>query len=300
MEPAPIRRCRHRAEVRAGSSHGRRARGIARRARSRLERDGRATGRTGARHAGRAGRRCGDGATGHGRRSRRGPVRGELCRMPRSGRDRDGERAGHPERRRRGRRLPAPDRPHAVAPAERARSPGPAGLQRADIEALVAYVASLGHGAADPERPGRRRDGHGSRARGVRRDLCRVSRRRRERRRRRWRRGRPAAARHVAPTQVGEAIRIGPGVMPRVRPDQVSDEQLAEIAAYLQFLGRDEAAPGGQSRRRRRSGGRGLRRLDRLSRRAAGDHPLDRAAEASRPMREARSERSSSSPGCSA
>ena len=51
----------------------------------------------------------------------------------------------------------------------------------------------------------------------------------------------------VAPTQVGEAVRTGPGAMPQFGPDQVTDEQLAEIAAYLQFLGRDEAAPGGQT-----------------------------------------------------
>jgi ubiquinol-cytochrome c reductase cytochrome c subunit len=50
----------------------------------------------------------------------------------------------------------------------------------------------------------------------------------------------------VAPTQVGEAIRTGPGAMPRFGPDQVSDEQLGEIAAYLQYLHRD-AAPGGAS-----------------------------------------------------
>lgn len=46
------------------------------------------------------------------------------------------------------------------------------------------------------------------------------------------------------PTQVGEAIRVGPGAMPAFNADQVSDEQLAEIAAYLQFL-RTKAAPGG-------------------------------------------------------
>ena len=48
----------------------------------------------------------------------------------------------------------------------------------------------------------------------------------------------------TAPTQVGEAIRIGPGAMPAFQPAQISDRQLAEIAAYLQFL-RHRAAPGG-------------------------------------------------------
>lgn len=47
------------------------------------------------------------------------------------------------------------------------------------------------------------------------------------------------------PTQVGEAIRTGPGAMPAFGPGQLSDEQLAEIAAYLAFV-RDKAAPGGQ------------------------------------------------------
>jgi ubiquinol-cytochrome c reductase cytochrome c subunit len=48
----------------------------------------------------------------------------------------------------------------------------------------------------------------------------------------------------TAPTQVGEAIRIGPGAMPAFDPQQVGDAQLSEIAAYLAFL-RDRAAPGG-------------------------------------------------------
>ena len=50
----------------------------------------------------------------------------------------------------------------------------------------------------------------------------------------------------TAPTQVGEAIRIGPGAMPAFDERQVSDAQLGEIAAYLQFL-KDRAAPGGQT-----------------------------------------------------
>ena len=48
----------------------------------------------------------------------------------------------------------------------------------------------------------------------------------------------------TAPSQVGEAIRIGPGAMPAFDPGQVSDEELTEIAAYLRFL-KDRAAPGG-------------------------------------------------------
>jgi ubiquinol-cytochrome c reductase cytochrome c subunit len=50
----------------------------------------------------------------------------------------------------------------------------------------------------------------------------------------------------TAPTQVGEAIRIGPGAMPAFDQRQVSDAQVSQIAAYLQFL-RKQAAPGGQT-----------------------------------------------------
>ena len=48
----------------------------------------------------------------------------------------------------------------------------------------------------------------------------------------------------TAPTQVGEAIRLGPGAMPAFDDRQISDAQLSEIAAYLQFL-KTSAAPGG-------------------------------------------------------
>jgi ubiquinol-cytochrome c reductase cytochrome c subunit len=49
----------------------------------------------------------------------------------------------------------------------------------------------------------------------------------------------------TAPTQVGEAIRTGPGNMPAFDASQVSDQQLSEIAAYLQFLRSRDASPGG-------------------------------------------------------
>jgi len=48
----------------------------------------------------------------------------------------------------------------------------------------------------------------------------------------------------TAATQVGEAIRIGPGAMPAFDRRQIDDAQLSEIAGYLAFLG-DRAAPGG-------------------------------------------------------
>jgi len=50
----------------------------------------------------------------------------------------------------------------------------------------------------------------------------------------------------TAPTQVGEAIRIGPGAMPAFDARQISDPELAQIAAYLQFL-KQHASPGGAS-----------------------------------------------------
>jgi ubiquinol-cytochrome c reductase cytochrome c subunit len=48
----------------------------------------------------------------------------------------------------------------------------------------------------------------------------------------------------TGPTQVGEAIRLGPGAMPAFDERQISDAQLSQIAAYLQFL-KTSAAPGG-------------------------------------------------------
>jgi ubiquinol-cytochrome c reductase cytochrome c subunit len=50
----------------------------------------------------------------------------------------------------------------------------------------------------------------------------------------------------TAPTQVGEAIRIGPGVMPVFDSRQISDKDLSSIAAYLASL-RERSSPGGLS-----------------------------------------------------
>jgi len=113
----------------------------------------------------------------------------------------------------------------------------------ADIEAIVAFVASLGHGppipdvqvtAATDTAAGRAAyiatcaACHGAGASG---DAV----------------GGGAVAPPLldtAPTQVGEAIRIGPGAMPAFQASQISDQQMAEIAAYFQFL-KHRAAPGG-------------------------------------------------------
>jgi ubiquinol-cytochrome c reductase cytochrome c subunit len=46
------------------------------------------------------------------------------------------------------------------------------------------------------------------------------------------------------PVTVGEAVRIGPGVMPVFGPGQISDEELDAVAAYLAYL-HEDAAPGG-------------------------------------------------------
>lgn len=49
----------------------------------------------------------------------------------------------------------------------------------------------------------------------------------------------------TGPTQVGEAIRLGPGAMPAFGPAQISDPQLSQIAAYLQALRTSATSPGG-------------------------------------------------------
>jgi ubiquinol-cytochrome c reductase cytochrome c subunit len=135
-------------------------------------------------------------------------------------------------------RMPLPQ------PGEPVRRGRPA-FDDADIQALVAYVASLGQGppipnvqvsAASDTAAGRAEyiatcaACHGAGASG---DAV----------------GGGAVAPPLldtAPTQVGEAIRIGPGAMPAFDSGQVSDARLAEIAAYLQFLKRD-ASPGGET-----------------------------------------------------
>jgi ubiquinol-cytochrome c reductase cytochrome c subunit len=115
----------------------------------------------------------------------------------------------------------------------------------ADIQALVAYVASLGQG---PPIPDVQVNGSSDIAAGR---AAYVA---------------TCAACHGAggsgdavgggavappvldtpPTQVGEAIRIGPGAMPAFDDRQISDRDLSSIAAYLAFL-RSKAAPGGET-----------------------------------------------------
>lgn len=135
-------------------------------------------------------------------------------------------------------RMPQP------APGEPVRRGRPI-YSEAEIQALVAYVASFGNG---PPIPGVQVNGSSDLAAGR---AAYVA---------------TCAACHgaagsgdavgggafapplldTAPTQVGEAIRIGPGAMPAFDARQVSDKDLSSIAAYLAYL-RTKAAPGGET-----------------------------------------------------
>ena len=120
----------------------------------------------------------------------------------------------------------------------------PPAYDRAEIDALVAYIASLGDGPPIPDvRPAR-----GELATGG--ELFRLD---------------CAACHHAAatggplssgrhapaldqatPTQIGEAIRIGPGQMPAFDASTISDADIDSIARYVVYL-RDPADPGGLS-----------------------------------------------------
>jgi ubiquinol-cytochrome c reductase cytochrome c subunit len=110
-------------------------------------------------------------------------------------------------------------------------------FSRADIDALVQYVAALPPGGGTPiptVRPGDIRLGrelyltHCSAchsAAGVGATLT---------------NGRVAPALNRAtPTQIGEAIRVGPGLMPAFGPDVISDRDVDAIASYVGVLQND-------------------------------------------------------------
>jgi quinol---cytochrome-c reductase cytochrome c subunit len=122
--------------------------------------------------------------------------------------------------------------------ADEQRNPGrskPA-FGRADIDALVAYVASLGGGppvpAVDPA-AGRLAEGerlyqencaacHSATGAGGALTSGQVA---------------PSLA-QATPVQVAEAIRVGPGAMPRFEPQALDDPQVDSIAAYVGRLQR--------------------------------------------------------------
>ena len=56
-------------------------------------------------------------------------------------------------------------------------------------------------------------------------------------------RRRPALS-DATPTQVGAAVRVGPGQMPVFGPDTLTDEELNDLAAYVEYL-RSPEDPGG-------------------------------------------------------
>ncbi len=112
----------------------------------------------------------------------------------------------------------------------------------AEIDALVAYVASLGDG---PEVPEIDIDGADVAEGGVLfRANCQachsafgsggaLS------------YGRAAPSLHSSePTEVGAAVRVGPGQMPVFGPDAITDEELDDVAAYVELL-RAPDNPGG-------------------------------------------------------
>jgi ubiquinol-cytochrome c reductase cytochrome c subunit len=136
-------------------------------------------------------------------------------------------------------RMPLPN------PGDQVRRKEPA-FDDADIEAIVGYVASLGQGQPIPDvQVTAATDTAAGRAAYI--ATCAAC------------HGAGASGDAVgggafapplldtAPTQVGEAIRTGPGNMPAFDRSQISDAQLSQIAAYLQFLKSRDAAPGGAS-----------------------------------------------------
>ncbi len=49
----------------------------------------------------------------------------------------------------------------------------------------------------------------------------------------------------ASPTQIGEAIRVGPGVMPRFTSAQLSDDDVAAVATYVRYLATEPQTYGG-------------------------------------------------------
>ena len=134
--------------------------------------------------------------------------------------------------------------PAAMAQGEGQPPTKPPAYDDDEIRALVAYVGSLGDGPSIPDvQPSR-----GDLVEGG--DLYRAN----------------CAACHNAagiggalssgdyapslstihPTQIGEAMRIGPGQMPKFGPEEITDEELDSIVRYVLYL-QQPADPGGFS-----------------------------------------------------
>ncbi|SEK55727.1 ubiquinol-cytochrome c reductase cytochrome c subunit [Nonomuraea pusilla] len=117
---------------------------------------------------------------------------------------------------------------------------GTPAFSRSDIDALTAYVASLGHGPAIPSVPA------GDPSQGRRLYLatcaaCHSS----------TGEGASLPGGQVAPsllpsraTQIAEAVRLGPGAMPAFPPTELSDAQLGAVIAYLEGLHAEKAHGG--------------------------------------------------------
>src|SRR5215217_7458376 len=118
-----------------------------------------------------------------------------------------------------------------IADEQRNPGRGPPAFGRADIDALVAYVASLGAGPAVPAvdpAAGRLAEGerlyqencaacHSATGTGGALTSGQVA---------------PSLA-QATPVQVAEAIRVGPGAMPRFEPQALNDPQVDSVAAYV-------------------------------------------------------------------
>lgn len=128
-------------------------------------------------------------------------------------------------------------------PRDQARRKEPA-YSRARIDELVAYVTSLGPGPEIPEvdpRSGDLAGGFELYANNC--AACHSS------------AGAGGALGHAlvapnlgkaTPTQVAEALRVGPGAMPVFGPEALDDEQVASVVRYVGYL-QDPADPGGLS-----------------------------------------------------
>ncbi len=126
-------------------------------------------------------------------------------------------------------------------PGDQPRRNDPA-YDEGEIDALVAYVASLGDGPAVPEID--IEDADTAQGGVLFRASCQachsafgsggaLS------------YGRAAPNLHSSePTEVGAAVRVGPGEMPVFGPDSITDEELDDVAAYVELL-RSPDNPGG-------------------------------------------------------